>query len=120
VFHGWLDKTKLAWYYSAADVTVLPSFSEGFPRTMLEALACGSPFLGTAVSGIVDCITDGETGMLVPPGDTLALTNRLHRLLTDKELACCLGDAGRSLVEQRYSWSAVIARMKTDVYSRFL
>jgi glycosyltransferase involved in cell wall biosynthesis len=119
VWHGWLDKADLSLYYSAANVTVLPSFSEGFPRTMLEAMACASPFLGTPISGVTDCVIDGETGLLVPPGDVSALTEHLLLLLTDTDRARQLGTAGLKHVQQHFSWSAIIARMRSDVYMRF-
>ena len=67
----------------SADVIVLPSFSEGLPSVIPEALSQGLPVVASAVGGIPELLTDGETGLLVPPGDPLALAAAIQRMLTD-------------------------------------
>lgn len=119
IFHGWVDQPNLPLYYSAADVTVLPSLSEGLPRTMLEALACGSPFIGTRITGIVDHVRHGETGLLVNPRDIAALANQVLLLLQDVSLRQEIGTRAMEYVSQQLAWRVIVHRMRTEVYQRF-
>ena len=74
-----------------------------------EAMAYGRPVVATAVGGLVDAIEDGETGLLVPPGDAAALRAALERLLGDADLRARLGIAARAHAEANLSWSAATA-----------
>ena len=98
------------------DVFVSPTYSEGFSNTILEAMASGLPVVSTETVGVVDCLTDGENGLLVPVGAVDELADAVVRLLTDGDLrrrlaARALGDARRL-----YSWEAVGAQIQ-DVYA---
>ena len=89
-------------YYAMADVLVLPSHREGLPTVVLEAQAAGTAVVGACATGIVDVISDGETGLLFPVGDVAALAGAIGRLLTDKNLALKLGLAGQEQVKQKF------------------
>jgi glycosyltransferase involved in cell wall biosynthesis len=89
------------------DVFCLPSRSEGFPISLLEAWLAGVPAVCTAVGGIPDVVTDGESALLVPPGDDAALVEALSRLLDDRDLRDRLGRAGQRVVRERYSLERV-------------
>jgi glycosyltransferase involved in cell wall biosynthesis len=89
-------------YYAMADVVVLPSHREGLPTVILEAQAAGKPVVGASVTGIVDVVTDGETGLLFPAGDICALTRALARLINDKALATKLALAGQVQVKRDF------------------
>lgn len=78
---GVLDAEELALWMSAADVVCLPSFGEGTPVSLLEALACGTPVVATSVGGVPDVLIAGENGLLVPPGDVEALAEGLAATL---------------------------------------
>jgi glycosyltransferase involved in cell wall biosynthesis len=93
----------------AADVVTLTSTREALGLTLLEAMAAGTPVVGTAVGGIPDVIDDGRTGLLVPSGDAAALAEALRRLLDDRALARRLAEAGRAEVEHRFSVGAMTA-----------
>ncbi|WP_371497932.1 glycosyltransferase family 4 protein [Kitasatospora sp. NBC_00374] len=95
-----------------AAVLVLPSRteSESFGMALVEAMACGTPVVGSAVGGIPHVVTDEVTGLLVPPGDPEALAAACRRLLGDGQLADRLGAAGRLRAEERYDWDALMAR----------
>jgi glycosyltransferase involved in cell wall biosynthesis len=67
-------------------------------------MACGLPVVATAVGGLVGTIRDGESGLLVPPGDADLLADRLLRLLCDQDLRTAIGAAARRGVEQEFSW----------------
>ncbi len=93
--------------YQRATVCVLPSRSEPFPLVMLEAMACGAPFVGTAVGGIAEGAEHERTALLVPPEDPAALAAAIVRLLDDRSLASHLAENARRTVEQRFSWAKV-------------
>jgi glycosyltransferase involved in cell wall biosynthesis len=88
---------------AGADVFCLPSFEEGLPLTVLEAMAQARPVVATAVGGTPEAVVDGETGLLVPPGDAGALAEALRSLLEEPERARRLGEAGRDRVRERFS-----------------
>lgn len=114
-------------FYRVADVTVLPSVSsetlrlpgqtlqvrghEGFPRTHLEAMALGIPVVGTRIAGVPEQIVEGETGLLVPPGDSDALADALERLLESEPLRRRLGEAGQARALERFSTAACVEGM---------
>ena len=100
---------------AAADVFVLPSRVEGLPLTVLEAMAAARPVVATHVDGTPEAVVDGETGLLVPPGDIEALVAALDSLLDDSDLACRLGEAGRRRVEERFT-SAAMSEQVLDAY----
>jgi glycosyltransferase involved in cell wall biosynthesis len=118
IFHGWVNQSDLPIYYSAADVTVLPSLSEGLPRTMIEAMACGSPFLGTKITGIIDHVQDGETGFLVEPGDSGMLAEKLGYILAHIDWAREVGWKGFEYVRQRLDWNIIVGQVRESVYAK--
>lgn len=82
-------------FYAACDVFALPSDLEGFGLVFVEAAFHSVPSVGTLVGGIPDAITDSETGILVPPGDAVALRRALVRLLTEHDVRTRMGEAAR-------------------------
>jgi glycosyltransferase involved in cell wall biosynthesis len=99
-------------YYHVMDVLLLPSFREGFPNALLEAHAAGKPVVATRATGVVDAVTDGVDGTLVPIGDVAALAEAAARLLRDPGLAARMGSAGRERVllhfRQQDVWNAIL------------
>jgi len=79
------DPKIVAKYYQAADVYIHAARADTFPNTILEALACGTPVVATAVGGIPEQVQDGVTGLLVPKGDIEAMTKAIIILLTNDE-----------------------------------
>jgi glycosyltransferase involved in cell wall biosynthesis len=100
IFAGAVQNT--APYYSIADLLVLPSHREGLPTVVLEAQAAGKPVVGAAATGIVDVVSDGETGLLFPVGDVPALAKAMAKLIIDKPLANKLGLAGQEQVKSKF------------------
>lgn len=93
---------------NALDIFALTSRTEGLPLVLLEAMACALPVVVTAVGGIPDVITDGVSGLLLPPGDHHAARAALARLRDDSALRTALGAQARTLVEQRYSFTRML------------
>lgn len=101
--------------YAAMDIFVLPSFNEGLPMTVLEAMAAGKPVVATRVGAIPSVLQDGEAGLLVAPGDGNSLRQALATLLSDPALCARLGRHGQWYVQQNYT-SEVMARNYIRMY----
>jgi glycogen synthase len=96
--------------YSHAAVFACPSVYEPFGLINLEAMACGTPVVASAVGGILEVVEDGRTGVLVPPGRPDDLAVALRRFLDDRDLARAFGEAGRRRVEEHFSWASLAER----------
>jgi L-malate glycosyltransferase len=93
------------------DVSVLCSSSEGFPNSVVEAMAAARPVVATNVGGIPDALTHGETGLLVPPADAASLAAAIEELLADPERRRSMGAAARDRAFARYRASAVLGSL---------
>ena len=107
----------IAPFLQAADLFVMPSVSEGFSLSTLEALACGLPAVATKVGAIPDLVADGKTGTLVAPDDIPALLAALCELLADRGAWAAMGCAARAHVIENYSLPST-ARRLLDLYER--
>ncbi len=105
------DDRELAALYREARATVLPSEYEAFGLVLLESLAQGTPVIATRVGGVPEFIGDGESGLLVPPGDAAALAGAIDRLWADPALGRRLGSTGRDRVVPRFQWAAVATQI---------
>lgn len=114
---GFVSRDELARRYARAAVVVCPSRSEGFGVVCGEAMAHGKPVVASAVGGLANLVKHGETGFLVPPGDTAALRAAIDRLLADPVLRRDLGRAARERIIEHYAWERVIART-LEAYAR--
>jgi glycosyltransferase involved in cell wall biosynthesis len=109
-FLGWRD--DVADFVAAADAFSLSSIWEGIPLAVQEAILLGTPVVATDVGGMSEVVSDGETGRLVPPGDSRALAAALDEVLGDPDLARGYVEKARSLLSARFSTSAMVARLK--------
>jgi glycosyltransferase involved in cell wall biosynthesis len=100
-------------HHRAFDISVLCSLSEGFPNSLVEAMAAGVPIVATRVGGIVDAVADGQNGLLVPVGGTAELTDALRRLATDATLREAMGATGRTLARERYTAREAVRSLET-------
>jgi len=117
-FAGAVGQDTIATHYQAASVFCLPSFWEGIPVVLMEALACRRPVIATAVAGVRELVRDGETGLLVSPGREDELADALERLLGDPALRRRMGEAGRRVVAETYdidTSAASLSRLFTDL-----
>lgn len=98
---GWVGPERVAELIATADIMVLPSFAENLPMSVIEAMASGLAVVATPVGAVPDIIKDGETGLLVEPGDVDALAAALTRLVEDAPLRQRLGRAALALHRER-------------------
>ena len=102
-----LEKTRndslLRLVYSASDAFILPSLQEAFGQTALEAMACGTPVIGSDVGGIPDMVRHQQTGLLVPPGDADAIAAAMSELLGDRAAVTRFGSNCRKAVEEHFT-----------------
>ncbi|RZI40263.1 glycosyltransferase family 1 protein [Herbaspirillum sp. HC18] len=118
-FTGQRRREQLRYYYSAANVFATTPWYEPFGITPVEAMACGTPVVGTAVGGIKTTVVDGETGCLVPPNDPDALAERLVWLYRHPHIAQRMGWAGMRRAYQHFTWRNVAERI-AHVYESVL
>ncbi len=115
-FAGEVDTDTLAALYQACDVFVLPSVTraEAFGMVQVEAMACRKPVISTALpSGVPWVNQHGETGLVVPPGDVMALKNALNTLVSDPDLRARMGERGRARVEREFSTERMAGQAAT-------
>ncbi len=98
--------------YREADVFVLPTWREGFPNVVIEAMAAGLPVVSTPVGAIPEAIEDGISGLLVPARDAVALARALRRLCDDPALRRQLGARARARVEAVFAYEIVVAQLE--------
>lgn len=99
--------------FETADIFVLPSYSEGFSRAILEAMAAGLPSVVTAVGAVPDILEDGVHAFIVRPGDVEALAERLQRLIADGALRLAMGRASREQCRRRFLQEALSRELVT-------
>lgn len=104
VFAGLVPPADVCRYTALMDVLVHLSLREGLPRTVVQGLASGVPAIGFPLDGTPEVILDGETGLLCPTGDAVAVGEAVNALLGDSERRRAMGEAGRQLVLERFSW----------------
>jgi glycosyltransferase involved in cell wall biosynthesis len=116
-FLGPLTQGGLFEQYSRASVFALPcrvledGDRDGIPNVLMEAMACGLPVVTTGVSGITELVRDGENGLIVEPDRPAELSDALHRLVKDPDLAQHLADEGRRTIAEHFDASATAERM---------
>jgi len=115
-FMGAQNQDTLVYYYSAADVTVVPSRYESFGMVALEAMACGTPVIASKVGGLAFTVQDGQTGFLVPDRDPELLASKIRSLLDNDGLRHQLGGQAAHWAG-RFGWPAVADQI-LDVYDQ--
>ncbi len=115
--HENLGDVKNVELYTSARVFICPSVYEPFGIINLEAMACETPVVATAVGGIPEVVVPEETGILVDPADSGQISAAVNRLLENPELAAAMGKKGRRRVEEKFSWDSIAAQTR-DMYRR--
>ncbi len=115
MFAGWRDDIPAILHSS--DIITLPSYREGLPVTLQEALAMGIPIVTTDVAGCRETVEDGVNGILVPPRDAKALAAEIERLLTDTGLRAVMGERGRKKAEREFDVRHIV-QQHLELYER--
>jgi D-inositol-3-phosphate glycosyltransferase len=118
VFLGKRDQDRLPYYYSAAELLVMPSHYESFGMVALEAMACGTPVIASEVGGLAYLVRDGETGFTVPDQEPELLSEKINWLLDDHDLHRTMSERAVEYA-QAYAWEKVAAQI-VDVYKELL
>lgn len=118
-FPGRLGNTNLHLYYAAADICVVPSHYEPFGLVTIEAMASGTPVVGSDVGGIQFTIVPEETGLLCPPKDEAAFAIAIDRILSNPEWRNQLGGNAKKRVEKMFSWDGVASQL-SQLYTQLL
>ena len=114
-----LSGDDLVRWYSAADIAVVPSMFEGFGLPAAEAMACEVPVIAFAAGALPELVADGETGLLVPPGDVTKLAAAIKKLVENKELRLKMAKAARKRVQQKFNWEHA-AKQILEVYKEVI
>lgn len=117
-FLGKRSQDSLPYYYSAAEMVIMPSHYESFGMVALESMACGTPVIASLVGGLIHLVEDGVTGYHVPVDDPQALSLRIASLLRDKALRYRMGHDAFAFAK-KYSWENISSRM-VKLYSELL
>jgi len=110
-FVGKQSQSEVAERLSQSDLFILPSFAEGVPVVLMEAMAAGIPVIASRVTGVGELVDDGTSGFLVPPTDRDALIDRIHQLLEDPELRQRMGKVGREIVQHEFNMRSEAAKL---------
>lgn len=110
-FLGHMPQEQVLSYMCASDIFVGPSLVEGLGNVFIEAMACGTPVIGTTVGGIPDIIEDEVNGLLVPPGDSKAIANAILKILDDEELRIRFSKKGLMVVKEKFAWDNICERI---------
>jgi glycosyltransferase involved in cell wall biosynthesis len=102
-FVGNKTQAEVADLLATADLLVLPSFAEGLPVVLMEAMASGKPVIATRVAGVQELLEESVSGFAVPPGDAASLAQRIDQVLTNEVLSKKMGEAGRQIVEREFN-----------------
>ncbi|MDP3985719.1 MAG: glycosyltransferase family 4 protein [bacterium] len=117
-FVGRLDGEALQQFYTNASLLVVPSiWYEVFGRVVLEAYAAGKPVIASNIGGLPEVVKEGETGILVPPGDAAALAERIQSLFRNADLIRKMGESARRVVEQEYAPAVLYPKM-LEIYEQ--
>lgn len=120
-FEGVVDSARVDVLFGECDALVLPAIvtetgeTEGLGVVLIEAMGYGKPVIASAAGGIVDIVQDGETGLLVPPGDERALADAISRAMNEPDELARLAHAGTQFAERAFGWDAIVSDLK-EVY----
>jgi glycosyltransferase involved in cell wall biosynthesis len=115
-FLGWVGPAEKDRLLKSATLLALPSYNEGLPMCVLEAMAARLPVVSTAVGGIPDVVTDGQDGLLVPARDAVSLAAAIQRILSDRPEAAAMAERAAIKVQTTYDARLVTSRVR-DFYA---
>ena len=108
---GQVGRDQIIKWYHKADIFILPSYHEGLPTVLLEAMSCGLPVIATNVRGNRDLISHGENGILVPAYSPKKMAEAVSSLMDDDTMRHKIGQNARNLIEKEYTWDKISNKM---------
>jgi D-inositol-3-phosphate glycosyltransferase len=114
--HSWVSQDELVYWYSAADALLLPSHSEAFSRTILEAMICGTPVIGSRITGTEDHVRDGINGFLFPAADIQALAAILSEVIEDPDILRHMRPTTLTYAQTHLTLPVIVKRIVDEVY----
>jgi glycosyltransferase involved in cell wall biosynthesis len=112
----WLNQEHLSTWYSAADALLLPSYSEGFSRTIPEAMSCGTPVIGTKITGTEDHVLEGINGFLYEAHDVNGLARILECCVQNPHILRSMRSATQNYARKNFHWPKIMTRIVNEVY----
>lgn len=119
-FLGFVPHSEMPQYLHISDIFIRPSLSEGFGNSYVEAMAAGIPVIATPVGGIVDFLKDGETGLFCEVGNPRSISQKVEKLVKDKESYDYIVNNAKSMVKEKYEWNLIASDMKNKVFLRVI
>nr|NJM01463.1 glycosyltransferase family 4 protein [Desulfobacula sp.] len=116
-FINYVEHKKIFEYYMSSDVFVFPSFSEGLPKVLIEAMAAGLPVVASNVDGNNELVMEGKTGFLVAPNDFQTFAEKIMLILGDREKAVKLGRTAQLSISQKLTWDSVARSCNDFVFN---
>ena len=116
---GWISGREKDEALNNSDIFILPSYSEGLPMSILEAMAIGLPIISTPVGGIPEAVEDGADGFLVSPGDYNALAEKIDSLASNKPQREQMGQRGYEIAREKFDVNVIISQLK-EIYNELL
>jgi glycosyltransferase involved in cell wall biosynthesis len=111
IFLGQVGRDQIIKWYHKADIFILPSYHEGLPTVLLEAMSCGLPVIATNVRGNRDLISHGENGILVPAHSPKKMAEAVSSLMDDDTIRHKIGQNARNTIEKKYTWDKISNKM---------
>ncbi|MBC8060572.1 MAG: glycosyltransferase [Clostridiaceae bacterium] len=118
-FTGFIDNNLVSTYINKMDIVCMPSLSEGFGVSAVEACACGRPIVASNVGGLTEIVNDNYNGYLIEPGDINALKNTLKKLITDKKRLLEFSKNARKIAVENYNWDKNASEMRS-IYNNYV
>jgi glycosyltransferase involved in cell wall biosynthesis len=121
-FEGVIDEKRIDALFAQCDALVLPAIvtetgdTEGLGVVLIEAMGYGKPVIASEAGGIVDIVSSGDTGLLVPPGDAAALASAIQRAMDEPREMDSIAKRGTAFAERAFGWDAIVGKL-TDVYA---
>lgn len=116
---GELSRIEMTNMYKKSDIFILPSYIEGMPISLLEAMAAVLPIISTPVGGIPEVIVEGENGFLITPGDYVSLADKIIKLIENEELRRMISRNNQEKIREKYDWSIVSTKI-CEEYKKLL
>ena len=113
IFKGWISGKQKTHLLENADIFILPSYNEGMPMSVIEAMSFGLPVIATNVGGIPEIIKHEKTGFLIEPGDVSGLIYYLEKLIKNRELASNIGRSGRQLALEKFDINKSVKKLES-------